>query len=170
MSADPADHVEVEPSPVPESDSRVRHLHPVEGTETEPVEGEIVAADHDDPATDGEQERGEPPDFQVWLTAVFAPASGLYTERQPAIAETVRRAREGGQLPAAGPLRTLGIGYGYVAAGYKAVSDTTAWVVAHPARLAVLAVLVGLALVFPPTRYVAGYLLTPFVWAQHALL
>lgn len=105
----------------------------------------------------------------TWLRTAFVPDSGLYTDRQPSIAETMRRAKHGGQLSAVGPLRTASTVHGYGAAANKAVALTWMWIVDHPARLGVVTVLVVLAIVYPPTRHVLGVLLTPAVWAQQAL-
>ncbi|TDX84964.1 hypothetical protein [Amycolatopsis arida] len=112
---------------------------------------------------------GQPAAAAAWLRAAFTPDSGLYTDRQPSIAETVRRARHGSQLAERGPLRTASIGYGWVAAANKAVCATWVWIVDHPARLAVVTTLAALALAFPPTRQLAVWLLTPVVWLHAAL-
>lgn len=104
-----------------------------------------------------------------WLRAAFTPDSGLYTDRQPSIAETVRRARRGSHLAEQGPLRTASTGYSWLAAANKAVCATWVWVVDHPARLAVVTTLAALALAFPPTRQFAVWLLTPVVWLHTAL-
>ena len=104
-----------------------------------------------------------------WVRAAFAPGSGLYTDRQPSIAETMRRAKRGGQIADTGPLRVAATVHGYLAAANKAACQTWMWIVDHPARLAVFGVLLALAVVFPPTRQLLAWVLAPIVWAGQAL-
>ena len=105
----------------------------------------------------------------AWMREAFAPGSGLYADRQPSIAEVVRRAKHGGQLATHGPLRHIAKAHGYVAAANKAVCDTWVWIVNHPARLVVALGLLGLAVAFPTTRHLISLLLAPFTWARQAL-
>ena len=147
-----------------------RHLHAVpHGTEpTESItESAPVGADQ---AADTEIAAAETTGgAAAWVRAVFVPESGLYADRQPSIAETVRRARRGRQLADRGALRGLGVAHGYLAAANKAVAHTWVWIVDHPARLVTFLALFGLAIAFPPTRYAISLLLTPIAWMQHAL-
>ncbi len=150
-----------------------RHLHAVPVTESTidvaPSDTETVEPEPEVPPDEmGTNTRAAEP--FAWLREAFTPDSGLYTDRQPSIAETMRRARRGDQLSAVGPLRTAAIAHGWIAAGNKAVAITWGWISDHPARQAVLGVLLTLAVLYPPTRHLIGYSLTPFVWAQHALL
>jgi hypothetical protein len=151
--------------PVGERASTPRRLHAVDPTESAPglVEIEDVQ-DHPDSTTDSTIVRGV-----AWLREAFTPDSGLYTDRQPSIAETMRRAKAGRQLADTGPLRVLGTAHGYVAAANKAVVRTWEWVVDHPARLAVFTALMVLAVAFPPTRQLLAWLLAPITWVQQAL-
>jgi len=172
-----------------EPEAEVRYLRPATNAPDEgedPDEGEAPSGAGDEPIES--DDTGEPEETEVsaaqaelnttrdrtraawaWLATVFTPASGLYTDRQPAIAETVRRARDGSHLPDSGPVRVASQAHGYGHAALVAVLDTVKWLAAHPARLAALTVLVTVALAFPPTRHVAGWLLTPFSWAHAAL-
>lgn len=177
MSADP-EHIEVQASPASGAESTVRHLHPVETTSTpEPIEGELVEGEEVEPGHD-ENDEGQGEDNEDdgrlrgacgWVVSTFTPASGLYTDRQPSIEETLRRARDGAQLPESGPLRAASRAYGYGAAAATAALETGKWVVAHPARLAVIATLMTLALLFPPTRHALAVSLSPLVWLHTAL-
>lgn len=173
MSADPAENTEVEASPASEQEHTVRHLQPVqdgESAEVEPVEStEPVEGDNEDQDDEPTGEAGRLRAAYAWAVTTFTPESGLYTERQPSIEETLRRAKHGQQLPDSGPLRAASKAYGYGAAAAIAALDTARWIVAHPARLAVLGVLLTLATLFPATREVMSILLAPFVWAQQAL-
>jgi|GEM_PF-5807645 len=175
------------------AEAEVRHLHSVEDSSDEAVEDSSDAAVEQDADTHAESttEEGqatveEPVEGSVavsesesagrfaaltpWLVQAFTPCSGLYTERQPTIAETVRRARDGDQLPDSGPLRLASQVHGYGHAAFSAAVDTAKWLTAHPARLAVLFTLLAVALAFPTTRHMAGFLLTPFAWAHTALV
>lgn len=105
----------------------------------------------------------------AWLRTAFIPDSGLWSDRQPSVEETVRRARRGQQVAEAGPLRHLAVAHGHAAAVNKAVCHAWVWIVDHPARLAVVTALLTVALAWPPTRAVAALLLTPFTWAHAAL-
>lgn len=105
----------------------------------------------------------------AWMWAVFVPDSGLYNDRQPSIAETLRRARLGPQLANGGALRRLSIAHGYLAAANTALVDTWKWIVNHPARLGVFVVLLGVAIAFPVTRHLLAALLAPIAWTQHML-
>lgn len=80
----------------------------------------------------------------AFLRAAFTPASGLYTDRLPSIAETVRRAKAGAHVAEAGPLHKASTAYGYLAAAIKAVAITVMWLVEHPARLLTVLLLVAL--------------------------
>lgn len=150
-------------------DAQPRHLHAVSEPDT------TAGPDADDPIDpDGEvadeQEPGRVRAALVWTRTAFAPQCGLYTDAPPSIAEIRARGRLGGQVAELGPLRTLSIGYSHFAVGNKIAMRTWEWVVDHPARIGTVALLVTLALVFPTTRHLLGYLLTPVVWAQQALL
>lgn len=143
-----------------------RHLVAVE---PDPPKADPPETNTTSPASTGSAAAEAASQAQAWLRDAFTPDSGLYTDRQPSIAETVRRARDGSQLADTGPLRRLSVAHGYLAAANKAVCTTWVWVVDHPARLSVAAVLFGLAFAFPPVRHVLALLLTPVVWAQQAL-
>ena len=120
MSVEPL-HTPEEGEADPES-AEVRHLHSVEDTAAgveqsgvtsfdEPVEQGSVTVEEpvEEPVAqvveatpDGgelDESRGRLAALAAWARVAFTPASGLYTERQPTIAETVRRARDGDQLP-----------------------------------------------------------------------
>src|SRR5699024_3538274 len=133
-----------------------------QATVEEPVEGSVAVSES--------ESAGRFAALTPWLVQAFTPCSGLYTERQPTIAETVRRARDGDQLPDSGPLRLASQVHGYGHAAFSAAVDTAKWLTAHPARLAVLFTLLAVALAFPTTRHMAGFLLTPFAWAHTALV
>lgn len=147
-----------------------RHLHAVPH-DTDPTESITESAPAGaDQAADTENPAVETTGGAVaWVRAVFVPESGLYTDRQPSIAETVRRARRGRQLADRGALRNLGVAHGYLAAANTAVADTWKWIVNHPARLIVFLAVLGLAIAFPPTRHVIALLLTPIAWVHNAL-
>src|SRR5699024_898649 len=167
--------------------AEVRHLHPVEDSPAEPVESveqdaeapaeapaEVTAEATAEVTAEATADEAEPDGSRVaalaaWAWLAFTPASGLYTARQPRLEDTVGRARDGDQLPDSRPLRLASQAHGYSHAAFVAVADTAKWIAAHPARLGVLAALVAVALAFPATRHVAGFLLTPFAWAHTAL-
>lgn len=150
-----------------------RHLHAVHHSE-ETIEAEVKNTEVENTAPVAETDTGHTATSGTgggaWLRAAFTPGSGLYTDRQPSVAETVRRAKRGGQLADHGPLRVMAVGHGYFAAVNKAVCQTWIWVVDHPARLVVAGVLLTLAISFPTTRHLLGLLLTPVVWVQQALI
>lgn len=106
----------------------------------------------------------------AWLKAAVTPESGLYTDRPASVGEIVRRAQHGTHLPEQGPMRAVSKGYGYVAAANKVTVRTWEWIVDHPARLAVVVVLLTVAIAFPVTRHLLGYLLAPITWVQQGLL
>lgn len=164
MSALPNDNAEAPVAAATDTEAleATRHLHPVPSGEY-PTE---FTTDQQPPT---EAAPTSPAAKAAWLREAFTPDSGLYTDRQPSIAETVRRAQRGSHLPDAGPLRTAGKAHGYLAAANKAVAATWVWIVDHPARLVTFTALVALALVFPATRQLVSLLLTPFAWAQQAL-
>jgi hypothetical protein len=145
------------PEPAPAGD---RHLHAVH-----PDEDNTEAA----PATEVPTEPDATTKAVAWAKAAFSPGSGLYTDRQPTIAEITRRAKDGKQLGENGPLRKMAKVYNYGAAANKAACLTWAWVVDHPARFAVVMALASLLLVFPATRHLLSVLLTPVVWFQQSL-
>ncbi|WP_020421124.1 hypothetical protein [Amycolatopsis sp. ATCC 39116] len=141
-----------------------RHLYPVHPTEDTIEVPAVPGQDSDSDATGGTlTER------VAWLRTVFTPEAGLYTDRPPSIAEAIRRAKHGRQLAADGPLRKISIAHGYVAAANKAAVRTWEWIVDHQARFAVFLLLLGLALVFPPTRQLIAWLLYPVAWVQQQL-
>jgi hypothetical protein len=148
-----------------------RHLHAVPRDTESPAEITTEFAPVGaDPADDTETISVDPAGgAATWMRTVFVPDSGLYVDRQPSIAETVRRARHGRQLADRGALRGLGVAHGYLAAANKAVAHTWVWIVDHPARLVTFVALLGLAIMFPPTRHLIAMLLTPIAWVQHAL-
>lgn len=143
-----------------------RHLHAVDAETTviPPVAGPAMPSTPDTSTEVTTVRRAA-----SWAKTVFTPASGLYNDRQPSVAETVRRARCGTQYADTSPLRVLGTAHGWLAAANKAVVHTWVWVVDHPARLTVVLVLATVAFAFPATRHVAAALLTPVTWAQHVL-
>lgn len=147
-----------------ETPEQPRHLHAVDATDTT-SEVDTTAEDSGSAGEVGHSRAAT----TAWLRAAFTPRSGLYTEQQPAIAETVRRAHHGSHLPAAGPLRTASRAHGYLSAANKAVAHTWVWIVDHPARLTTVTLLLTLALAFPATRQALSLLLAPFSWAHHAL-
>lgn len=158
-------------APAAGDESGSRHLfavHPTEDTtEIPPVPGgpsvdEVAEAA--ELAKQGGRDRAV-----AWMREVFIPGSGLYHDRQPSIAEGIRRAKTGSQLATGGPLRVIGKTHGYATAAYKAWSDTKVWIVSHPARLTVFIALMGLAIAFPFTRGLLHLALTPFAWAYQAL-
>lgn len=160
---DPTATASAAPQPGP------RHLHAVPQESPAEITTEFapVGADPaDDTETTSVKQAGG---AATWMRAVFVPDSGLYADRQPSIAETVRRARHGRQLADRGALRGLGVAHGYLAAANTAVVDTWKWIVNHPARLITFVALLGLAIMFPPTRHLIAMLLTPIAWVQHAL-
>ncbi len=151
-----------------ESQEEPRHLHAVPLAETA-TDTEIVEPEPEVPLDQANTNTRAAETF-AWLREAFTPDSGLYADRQPSIAETMLRAHHGDQLSAVGPLRTVAKGHGYLAAANKAAMHTWVWIVDHPARLAVVTALLTLAIAYPPTRHLIGYLLTPFAWAHQALL
>lgn len=172
MSVEPLHTPEEGETASESAEAEVRYLHPVEDTPDGAAEDAEAHADAVGEEAQGESESESAGRLAVltpWLVQVFTPASGLYTERQPTIAEIVRRARDGDQLPDSGPLRFASQAHGYSHAAFVVVADTAKWLAAHPARLGVLCALVAVALAFPATRHVAGFLLTPVAWAHQAL-
>lgn len=97
----------------------------------------------------------------TWSRDTFTPQSGLWSQRPAAPDEVLDRARRGSQVAAVGPLRTLSIADGYAAAAVKVLLRCGDWLLEHPARRLVAAVLLAVALVYPPTRVAIGYALTP---------
>lgn len=106
------------------------------------VDASAAAADVAEPEPGKNRERAEK--ALVFLKTAFTPQSGLYTDRQPTIAETVRRAEAGDHLGLAGPLRKAAIGYGYFTAAVDAVCLTVMWLARHPARLLLTLLVTGL--------------------------
>ncbi len=156
--------------------NQARHLnlvHPDENTvESQPVRADDEGQDEgqdDEENNDEENFAAAVGGAAAWIREAFVPGSGLYADRQPSIAEGLRRAKHGGQLATHGPLRHIAKVHGYAAAVNKAVCDTWVWVFSHPARFLVALGLLGLAVAFPATRYLISLLLAPFTWARQAL-
>ncbi|GAA0645700.1 hypothetical protein GCM10010174_80900 [Kutzneria viridogrisea] len=146
-----------------------RHLYAIHASDNPtptPAEG---PAEDTAPDTEVEDGPSATPRAVAWLRSAFTPESGLYADRQPSIAEILRRAKAGAQLSERGPLRALATAHGYVAAANKAICDTWVWIVAHPSRLIMVSALVVLAIAFPVTRHLLAVLLTPITWVQQAL-
>lgn len=176
--------------PVPEesaSDSaggavEERHLHPVPDDGPVPDEttaqslDEVASAEPDASATAPDGAEAAPSRFRVdlsallaWARSTFTPQSGMWTQRPLAPDEVMDRARRGSHLADAGPLRTAAIADSYVAAGTKAALRCGDWLLDHPARRVVAAVLLTALLLYPPTRTALGWALAPAAWA-HGLL
>ncbi len=159
-----------------------RHLHPVPDDATVPTD---PAAQSTDEAASAEGEastigdeaaeptlsrsRVDASALLAWGRATFTPDSGLLSTRPLAVDEVLNRARHGSQLADAGPLRAVSTVHGYTAAAVKTALRSIDWIVEHLARSAVGLVLLTALLIYPPTRMVLGYALTPAVWAHDVL-
>lgn len=188
MTADTAPEPSTE-QPGPNSATGApRHLHPV--PTNEPVQDAPAAhsteddhdaagqvADSDEQPAETEphptglsaRSRVDLSALLTWGRATFTPDSGLFSTRPLAVDEVLDRARRGSQLADAGPLRAVSTVHGYAAAGVKVALRSIDWVVEHLARTAVGLVLLTALLIYPPTRMVLGYALTPAVWAHDLL-
>ncbi|MHA6801772.1 hypothetical protein [Bounagaea algeriensis] len=162
-----------------------RHLYPVPDDATVPDDdaaqsaesdngtgedtGEQEAAAESRPAGSSTRSRVDLAALLAWGRATFTPQSGMWSHRPLAPDEVLDRARRGNHLADAGPLRTAAIADSYAAAGTKAVLRCGDWLLDHPARRVVAAVLLTALVLYPPTRMVLGYALTPAVWAHDLL-
>lgn len=81
-----------------------------------------------------------------------------WSESTPSPAEELNRARHGTHLQATGPMRTLAVGYAWVAGGWNTKDKAKIWVRSHPARLVTVGILLGLLLLSPARPIVAGLL------------
>lgn len=178
MTADTAPEPSTEQLAPNSATGAPRHLHPV--PTNEPVQDAPAAhsteEDHNTVEDTDEQPAGLSARSRVDLTALltwgratFTPDSGLLSTRPLAVDEVLDRARRGSQLADAGPLRAVSTVHGYAAAGVKVALRSIEWVVEHLARTAVGLVLLTALLIYPPTRMVLGYALTPAVWAHDLL-
>ncbi|MET9260372.1 hypothetical protein [Amycolatopsis sp. NPDC004079] len=127
-------------------------MPPLTGPDTAPGDGTVEAPDVD-----------AGPGLLARAKATFAPQSGLYTDRQPSVKEILHHGLRGSQAPEAGLSRRIAAGYGMFAAANKIRVRTEEWIVDHPTRLGVAIVLIVLAALFPPTRF----LLHGLLWLFH---
>ncbi|GAA4891285.1 hypothetical protein [Saccharopolyspora cebuensis] len=175
MSALPNDNRSgaARPDPDPVAGSRtaeeetvrpVRHLSAVEELALDDEEVLLLGE-----ATGTERGAGGVGRAGRWLAAL-RPQAGILSDPQPSVTEELRRARCGEHLASQGWLRRAATGYGYAAAGNAVVAVTWRWVVDHPARLAVVSVLLGLAVLWAPSRQVLIWLLWPLAAAHEALV
>jgi hypothetical protein len=159
--------------PQAEQDEQPRHLRsvdPAEVTTEIPVIADDTRPDATaeaptDDTTPGAAQRVK--GIAKLVTATFTPGSGLYTDRSPSVKEVWHYGRRGSQAPEAGWARRATTGYGMFAAANKTATRTWDWIVENPSRFAVMAVLIVLAALFPPTRVVLHLLLWPLhaAWA-----
>lgn len=115
-----------------------------------------------EPAAEPEQDADE----QGWADRVRAQLvsrlAGLDVVRhdRPSLAKVYRYARWNEQIPPAGPLRVAGLAYAVgVALPAYTVAYVVAWLVERPARAGIATVLITLAALFGPTRWVLTVLL-----------
>lgn len=108
--------------------------------------------------------------MQQWFTDVLAPQSGLWTDRQPSVRDTVLRAKHGTQTAETGLVHTAHVVDSWITAGGKIVLRSAEWVWDHPARRMLTLVLLGLLILFPATRIGLGGLLWPLAQFDQWLL
>lgn len=91
----------------------------------------------------------------------FVTPPDVWNEDRPALVKMWRYARYSEQFPPTGPARWAAIGYRALASVYDARDYTKCWLRERPARAVIVAGLVALAALFPPTRMLLTVLLTP---------
>lgn len=174
MPAEPANTPDEDLVSNPDEPTRT-YLRPVPDT----AEPNTEPAAHNDSKHNDEHEHSDPvseprPNPLIpawgWAKETFNPDSGLWSTRPLAPDEVIDRAKNGSQLPATGPLRTVSIGYGWVAAVGSVVLIAVDWALfKHAARAAVFSVILTGLLIYPPTRLAIGYALLPLAWAHDLL-
>lgn len=124
-----------EPAPAAEADT--------DGQDASEPDADKAELDGSDAGGAASATPGQRPAWAGWLAGAFTPQSGLYTARAAAPREVVHRARVGGQLADAGPLRIAARAYGYWQAAGKVTTRSVEWLLFdHPARTLLVAVLV----------------------------
>lgn len=102
-------------------------------------------------------------DDTSWWARLLEHTPRLWTEDTPSPASELNRARHGRHLQATGATRSAAIGYAIVAGGWNTKDKAKIWLRAHPARIAVALLLLGLLLVSPARPLVAWVL---FGWGH----